>query len=115
MDLDLTPGKMGLRTAIRLGIARHNARMLTHTMAKNEDASSFSSRTMNTIPADERPNVKSNTVRQTTACLSEMHPQQHDVALLKHLRNLVSGLLIPASVLAWSSKGTGPWSIGTNS
>lgn len=90
MALDFTPGRIGLSTATKLGIARHIDKMLTQTIAKKEDGSNFSSSTIKTIPAEESPRVRSKTVRLTTACFKETHPQQHDVALLKKLRNFDS-------------------------
>ena len=113
MARDFTPGRIGLSTATRLGMAITMAMILTHTIARKEDASNFSSITMKTIPAEAKPKVKSKTHNKTVECLSETQPQQQEFATLKHLKNFGSGdcLEIPNSFA--SSMGIpGPWSIG---
>lgn len=64
-------------------MARTMARMFTKTIARKEDASSYSSITIKTIPALASPSVRSNTHKKTKACLSETSPQQHEFATLK--------------------------------
>lgn len=92
MARDLTPGRIGFNTDTRLGIARAMAIILTTTIARNDDASSLSSITMKTIPADARPRVRSKTHVNTVECLRDIHPQQHDVAILQQLRKFGSGV-----------------------
>ena len=114
MARDLTPGRIGLRTAMRLGMASPIAMMLTTTIARKDDGSSFSSMTINTIPAEASPNVRSKTHMNTVECLSETQPQQQEVARLKHFKNLVSAVDLEATT--WSSTGMpGPGSIGESS
>ena len=116
IERSLTPGRIGLSTEIRLGIASTMAMMLTKTMAKKEDGSNFSSITMKTIPAEARPSVRSKTQMKTVACLRLTHPQQQEVATLKHFRNLGSGPeREPPKSFASLSGMPGPWSIGESS
>ena len=88
---DLTPGRIGFRTATRLGMASVIATMLTKTIARKDEASSLSSMTMKTMPAEASPKVRSKTQMNTVECLSEAHPKQQAVAILQQLRNLGSG------------------------
>jgi hypothetical protein len=113
MARDLTPGRIGLRTAIKLGIPSTIAMMLMNTIARKEDACNFSSMTKKTIPAEARPRVRSKTHRKTVACFREMLPQQQDVATVQHLRNLGSGVSRELlKFLSSSGCAPGPWSIG---
>ena len=91
MARDLMPGRMGLSTAIRLGMAKIMAMIFTTTIARKEEGSSFSSMTMKTMPAEASPSVRSKTHRKTVECLRDTQPQQHDVATLKQFRNFGSG------------------------
>ena len=84
---------------------------LTQTIAKKDDASTFSLITMKHMPPDAIPKVKSDTVKITTACLSEIHPHRQDVAILQQFKNLGSGSFLERSILLvfYSSKiETGP-------
>ena len=101
---------------MRLGIASMDARILTQTIARNDEASSYSSITMKTIPALASPSVRSKTHRTTRACLRDTHPQQHESAILKHERNLLGSLFRGSSDSAQSSSAiTGAGLIGANS
>ena len=117
MKVDFLPGRIGLSTLMRLGIARIIAKILTQTMARKEEASSFSSMTIKTIPELARPKVRSNTHRMTSACLSETQPQQHEFATLIHLRKFGSSAFFWASSSLASSSSliTGAGLIGENS
>ena len=117
MDLSLTPGRIGLSTATRLGIASIMAIILTTTIAKKEEGSNFSSMTIKTIPAEARPRVRSKTQMKTVACFKLTQPQQHDVAMFRQRRNLGSGpdREPPPKSFTSLSAMPGPCSIGESS
>ena len=116
IERSFTPGKIGLSTATKLGMARIIAMIFTTTIAKKEDGCSFSSITMKTIPAEANPKVRSKTHKNTVACLRLTQPQQHDVAMRKQFRNLGSGAeREPPNSFPLYSGMPGPCSIGVSS